>query len=874
MRKRPLIQAVGQDEAVENTETLLHEAVATETSPEDEERLEEEWDDDAKPARSLSWVVPALALLAVAGWTAFYGWAHLGEIVARPTAGAWTDLIARWATPVLLVVALWLLAMRNSTREARRFAAVGQALSVQSGELECRLATVNRELSLAREFLSSQTKDLDYLGRSATERLSAHADRLQALIGENGEQVESIARVSVTALENMDKLRGNLPVIANSAKDVSNQIGSAGRSAQAQLEDLIRGFERLNEFGVASERQIGALGQTVDGALDAFETRLEDLTALATERFEVLRENSESFRGDLDSREVEALASIRARFEALRVELAETDAAASREREAVIDALRTRLEALRSGASDVSETVRHGETEALAAWEGQIEAMQDRLQNTIAEIQRIDQTALTAANTKLKELFVEAERVDARLTERNRVFVQETGRRQAQFAAQEESALAALTLRLETVDRAIAERREAQARQLDALAVEGEALAERIAALGETFETVSDQGREARTTLAAGIDALNAKLGDSRESLDGTDMAVAALTDASVRLLELIQACAKHGREDLPMAMAASEERLSQIERRAEELKSLVDLARGSGEALTDILESADQRSRSAMDGVDGFQQRFGEIAAAQVDEIARLRASVAALGEESTAVSERAQNELRDAIGALEGSAREALSAIETEQADRIARIAEKVGAQSAEAIDKALVEHTEEAIAELDAATARSAEAGRNIMRQLRDQLAKVNELTGNLENRIAHARDRATELVDNDFSRRVALITESLNSNAIDIAKALSTEVTDTAWASYLRGDRGIFTRRAVRLLDNTEAREIAELYDMDSDFREHVSRYIHDFEAMLRTMLSTRDGNAVSVTLLSSDMGKLYVVLAQALERLRQ
>ena len=69
------------------------------------------------------------------------------------------------------------------------------------------------------------------------------------------------------------------------------------------------------------------------------------------------------------------------------------------------------------------------------------------------------------------------------------------------------------------------------------------------------------------------------------------------------------------------------------------------------------------------------------------------------------------------------------------------------------------------------------------------------------------------------------------------------------------------------------DPDEAREIADLYDSDHDFREHVSRYIHDFEAMLRTMLSTRDGNAVSVTLLSSDMGKLYVVLAQALERLR-
>jgi len=38
-------------------------------------------------------------------------------------------------------------------------------------------------------------------------------------------------------------------------------------------------------------------------------------------------------------------------------------------------------------------------------------------------------------------------------------------------------------------------------------------------------------------------------------------------------------------------------------------------------------------------------------------------------------------------------------------------------------------------------------------------------------------------------------------------------------------------------------------------------------------MLRQLLSTRDGHALGVTLLSSDMGKLYVVLAQAIERLR-
>jgi len=146
-------------------------------------------------------------------------------------------------------------------------------------------------------------------------------------------------------------------------------------------------------------------------------------------------------------------------------------------------------------------------------------------------------------------------------------------------------------------------------------------------------------------------------------------------------------------------------------------------------------------------------------------------------------------------------------------------------------------------------------------------------VDELAGNLERRVSQARTRAEEQVDNDFARRVALITEALNSYAIDIAKALSSEVTDTAWSAYLKGDRGVFTRRAVRLLEPTEAKDVVRIYEEDGEFREHVSRYIHDFEAMLRQLLSTRDGHALGVTLLSSDMGKLYVALAQAIERLR-
>jgi hypothetical protein len=39
-------------------------------------------------------------------------------------------------------------------------------------------------------------------------------------------------------------------------------------------------------------------------------------------------------------------------------------------------------------------------------------------------------------------------------------------------------------------------------------------------------------------------------------------------------------------------------------------------------------------------------------------------------------------------------------------------------------------------------------------------------------------------------------------------------------------------------------------------------------------MLRRVLADRDGAPIGVTLLSSDMGKLYVALSQAVEKMRR
>ncbi len=203
----------------------------------------------------------------------------------------------------------------------------------------------------------------------------------------------------------------------------------------------------------------------------------------------------------------------------------------------------------------------------------------------------------------------------------------------------------------------------------------------------------------------------------------------------------------------------------------------------------------------------------------------------------------------------------------------EELANIGTRLSGESEKALQQAVAKQLEAVRASVGAAIDRQLDGAQLAVDAMTTQLARLDEMASNLELRLKDTHDGFGGMDDANFARRMALLTESLNSTAIDVAKILSNEVTDTAWASYLKGDRGVFTRRAVRLLDNGEARAIAQHYDEDTEFRNHVNRYIHDFEAMMRVLLSSRDGNAVGVTVLSSDVGKLYVALAQAIERLR-
>lgn len=430
-------------------------------------------------------------------------------------------------------------------------------------------------------------------------------------------------------------------------------------------------------------------------------------------------------------------------------------------------------------------------------------------------------------------------------------------------------------------------------------------LAARLADLRTTLDRIAGTTDSSDEKLNAMVSQLNASLDECETRLAGVnDRATDRVAKLAFAVSSLSQSSA-----DLQERLSENRSSVETIVAKAEQLMLGLDNA---SREIDESLPSAFVRMRgefeSCIDALQKVQTQTGEVEAQSTKLLGQIESVDRLIDGQSTALQTllaesdshfASRHDQADALAAslqqthaliedMAGTANEQLVASllrvreTTRQAaesskqildEELTGVAEKLSEQNRALLSQAVETQLGEIDGVMREAVSRNINLASDATEQMRAQLAAIDDMTANLERRITQARGQFDGLDDESFTRRMALLTESLNSSAIDVAKILSNEVTDTAWASYLKGDRGVFTRRAVKLLDAGEAKIIAAHYDNDSEFREHVNRYIHDFEAMMRVLLSTRDGNAIGVTLLSSDVGKLYVALAQAIERLR-
>lgn len=387
------------------------------------------------------------------------------------------------------------------------------------------------------------------------------------------------------------------------------------------------------------------------------------------------------------------------------------------------------------------------------------------------------------------------------------------------------------------------------------------------------FSAFDAQGTERIERLGSAVGALRNHADDLTTALTSGGDKTNVLVDKVANLMTALEGVSSEIDQTLPAAYG-------RLDAKAREAMAAVEAAAPVIAQLSETATTALSQLGEANAMVVRQRQDLETIAALGSEQVSRgkdaadaLSSAIAAAKTEAETLVAQTAPKLVESLVSIRETAAQATSYVRNAFAEIIPETAQSLGAMSRDALATALSGQVETQMAAIADSTANAVAVAEKATDRLMRQMLTIAETSADLEARIAQAKVDVEAGDHGNFARRVALLVESLNSTAIDVTKILSNEVSDTAWASYLRGDRGIFTRRAVKLLDATEVREIVRHYDADPEFREQVNRYIHDFEAMLRNVLATREGTPLSVTLLSSDTGKLYVALAQAIERLR-
>lgn len=395
-----------------------------------------------------------------------------------------------------------------------------------------------------------------------------------------------------------------------------------------------------------------------------------------------------------------------------------------------------------------------------------------------------------------------------------------------------------------------------------------------ISAAEARFAELGDKGTAHTAELATHIGSLSSHAEAVGRSLGGSSQTAEVLLHRVGQLRQQAEASSATISDTIPAALARirlhAEQSLQAIATAGTRTESLGEAAAAVTERLAEA-ESLLERQRTALGEIGG--QTDGRLASLTeqtriLEELlAKADAEVRSLSEGASVQLVEALNQVRDTATQAADHARDAFTAA-------IPRVAQRMSESAARAMTVALADVGKQEIAAIGATSEQAIQAAQLAAERLTRQLVTIAETSTAIEARIEANRTDTETHDDQTFARTAGLLIEALNSTAIDIAKVFANEVTDEEWKAYLRGDRGIFTRRAVRLLDRADAQIVVQRYNEDGEFRDQVNRYIHDFEALLRRVMATRDGTPIATTMLSSDTGKLYVALAQAIERLRR
>lgn len=659
--------------------------------------------------------------------------------------------------------------------------------------------------------------------------------------------------------------------ILRSGSAEQNRFVKLAAGLRSENDALNQSMQALGQHLADARRQLAEQATAVQQlGLDAA-TRLHDSSSKLSSSAQVIADANDKLAasGDIAFQRMEGLLAGLPRIDAVAQRLADNFREAGSIAHQHGSSLEAKLATVAEQASKAGESSLAAAAalqNALAEMEVRARNADDALRQTSDTITAVSIAATDAAakrnQTISNDLAVTIADLEARMDETHQIF----GRQLSTAADTLDKRLDAAKLASADIGSKLDGHGQASADLVTAFAGHAAELEKRLAALGRAT-TAQTQG------LSRALSDVQAQLvGFGEHAVSGNREAQQLIGHAESLLLAL-DSVSRELDESIPRA----------LDRIGEHSTATQTIVRALRPALNDselVAQSTLSHIEELGAKIDGSRQGMASLSEEQRGYGDTLRAALADADGTLHGLNVRAASFAEDGaaqmIAALEQVKQTADSAAEQARATIEAVVAdasEDMRRRASEAIDASLKTEIGVQLAAIEGASERAVTAATSAADRLMRQLITIMDTSASIEKRVVEADQAIAASSRDTLAKQVGLLTESLKSTAIDLTKILSSEVSDHAWDAYLKGDRGVFSRRAVKLVENHEVKEILRLYNSDDAFHDAVNHYIHDFEAMLRSLMGARDGSAISVTLLSSDLGKLYVALAQSIDRLR-
>ena len=760
----------------------------------------------------------------------------------------------------------------SAERTAEAISARSNEITAQTAAMENALDKGTQGVQSALETVSQRiAENLRNSVKSAAGTLIDQAGEASRIITER--QTDMSEHLGNVVGETERRLTGRLEQVSNVFKTGEERLSERASAIETQLGGLEEAFERADQRIVARTHQTSAeleartrqVVETMDGLEGKISNRFSDaengLSSKGNEFLAKLEDvnrridmTAEETRSVLERRTDELSASLAARSEEISRILSETGTPLA-ERLAgtsaqLSDAVRQAADQLAAQFSAEGNKLADTMTTSAASTLDKVQTSRDSLSGDVSDL--IDR--LSSSNLRLGQLVELAQRnllaVDGKLVETTDGFAERTERIASQI-------LAATDILGNNAER------------LDNVA---SGTLSQVASIANKFD---DHGK----VLARASDLLQAAQSNIEVKLEDRTKAIDVLSTGLLKRAGEIENVLGNFETLVSSTFQSAEDRTSSS---SEALKA----------SIREAIEDATARFTNATSEMQQAAQTIRNDLEQTRNVISR---GVAEMPEETKATTETLKRAVSDQIGALkELSAIVARSSASSESRSPASRETRQEARQEVRQEPRPTpvmqpraeqrIERPQPApqqpqgVAALRGAFATNPEPQRReTPAPQKPRVAPVSSSDSYLANLLKGVSDEGDTAVQTRRAttpeRTTGQVIESLNSMAVDIARAIDHEKAVELWNRYLRGEKDVFTRRLYTLRGQRTFDEISQKYRTDGEFRSVVDNYCNDFEKLLRNVGQGANAGREAERLLTAETGKVYTMLAHASGRLR-